>query len=83
MIDFIRYTFVQNLLPSDLCRPYLMTTVGRGYDNYINAVFVNGHKTKRGFISTQLPLPNTVVDFWCLLYDHKVSVDQRVCICVR
>ncbi|XP_064617209.1 receptor-type tyrosine-protein phosphatase mu-like [Liolophura sinensis] len=56
----------------DSCRPYLSTPVS-GCNDYINAVYLPGYKQKRGFILTQTPLPNTVVDFWRLVYDHKVS----------
>ena len=32
-----------------------------------------GFKTKYEFFVTQLPLPDTVVDFWRLIKDHKCS----------
>lgn len=41
------------------------------YNDYINAVFLNGYRRKDAFIVTQMPLPNTVVDFWRLVYDHN------------
>ncbi|XP_070563073.1 receptor-type tyrosine-protein phosphatase kappa-like isoform X2 [Ptychodera flava] len=59
-----------NIIPVDRCRPYLMTFV-EGSTDYINASFVDGYKRKDAFLATQMPLPNTIVDFWRLLYDYK------------
>ncbi|WAR24720.1 PTPRM-like protein [Mya arenaria] len=36
-------------------------------------VFTNSYTLRDGFILTQMPLPNTVIDFWRLVYDHCVS----------
>ncbi|XP_071799332.1 tyrosine-protein phosphatase Lar-like isoform X2 [Asterias amurensis] len=62
-------------IPLDKCRPYLMSP---GEDdnstNYINASFIDGYKKKDGFLATQSPLPNTVVDFWRMIYDYNARV---------
>ena len=40
----------------------------------IGCIFLNqGYRERRAYIASQLPLPNTVVDLWRLLYDHKCS----------
>ena len=36
-------------------------------------VCYQGYRERRAYIATQLPLPDTVVDLWRLLYDHKCS----------
>jgi len=32
---------------------------------------VQGYKQRDAFIITQMPLPNTVTDFWAMMIDHK------------
>lgn len=36
-------------------------------------LFSQAYKSKRSFIATQMPLKDTVVDFWRLLYEQQVS----------
>ncbi|KAL4236769.1 hypothetical protein ACF0H5_005154 [Mactra antiquata] len=62
----------KSILPANRCRPFLMTPY-EGCNDYINAVFSNGYTRRDGFILTQMPLPNTVIDFWRLIYDHNVA----------
>ncbi|XP_046560348.1 receptor-type tyrosine-protein phosphatase kappa-like [Haliotis rubra] len=59
----------KNILPANRCRPFLYTPVDNCTD-YINAVFLPGCTQKDRFIVTQMPLPNTVADFWRMLYDY-------------
>ncbi|CAG2219431.1 PTPRK [Mytilus edulis] len=58
------------IIPANRCRPYLTTQV-EDHNDYINAVFLNGYARKDAFIITQMPLPNTIVDFWRLIIDHN------------
>lgn len=37
---------------------------------YINAVYVDGFCLKNQFIATQLPLINTIKDFWKMIYEQ-------------
>ncbi|KAL8625683.1 hypothetical protein ACOMHN_043958 [Nucella lapillus] len=60
----------KNIVPANRCRPYLMTPID-GCNDYINAVFLNTYQRRDGLLVTQMPLPNTVSDFWRLVYDHK------------
>ncbi|XP_062618540.1 receptor-type tyrosine-protein phosphatase T-like isoform X4 [Saccostrea cucullata] len=60
----------KNVVPANRCRPYLVTPV-EDYNNYINAVFLNSYRRKDSFIVTQMPLPNTAVDFWRMIYDQN------------
>ncbi|XP_014783728.1 receptor-type tyrosine-protein phosphatase T isoform X3 [Octopus bimaculoides] len=62
----------KNITPANRCRPYLTTPADESND-YINAVFLNSYKKRDAFIVTQMTLPNTVVDFWRLIYDHNSS----------
>lgn len=62
----------KNITPANRCRPYL-TTPAEESNDYINAVFLNSYKKRDAFIVTQMTLPNTVVDFWRLVYDHNSS----------
>ncbi|KAF6027767.1 hypothetical protein EB796_013924 [Bugula neritina] len=41
---------------------------------YINAIFVNTYREKNQWLATQLPLSNTIVDFWQLVEDQDVKV---------
>ncbi|XP_041475784.1 receptor-type tyrosine-protein phosphatase T-like [Lytechinus variegatus] len=59
-------------IPMDKHRPFLITEVEDG-SNYINASFLPGYTKKDMFIGTQTPLPDTVVDFWRLIFDYKIS----------
>ncbi|KAH9505383.1 hypothetical protein Btru_058592 [Bulinus truncatus] len=48
-------------------------TASEGCNDYINAVFLNSYCKRDNLLVTQMPLPNTVTDFWRLVYDHKCS----------
>ncbi|XP_072048343.1 receptor-type tyrosine-protein phosphatase S-like [Amphiura filiformis] len=63
----------KDVLPMDSARPYLMTEGGAKSTNYINASFMNGYRTKDGFLTTQMPLPNTVDDIWRMVFDYKCN----------
>ncbi|NXN96504.1 PTPRK phosphatase, partial [Rhinopomastus cyanomelas] len=62
------------ILPADSCRPILMSSVNAdGLPGYINAVFVNTYTEEDRLIITQLPLSNTLVDFWSLIWDYTCT----------
>ncbi|RUS88217.1 hypothetical protein EGW08_004049, partial [Elysia chlorotica] len=60
----------KNIVPANRCRPYLMTSYEGGND-YINAVYLNSYVKRDQLLVTQMPLPDTVFDFWRLIYDHR------------
>ncbi|CAH1268400.1 PTPRT [Branchiostoma lanceolatum] len=59
----------QNVLPVDLQRAVLSTEYANQSD-YINAMYLDSYKTRSAFIVTQTPLPDTVADFWQMVYEH-------------
>ncbi|XP_071483947.1 uncharacterized protein [Diadema antillarum] len=63
----------QDIIPQDRCRPYLMTPGESNSTNYVNASYIPGYSKKNGFITTQMPLANTVLDFWRLVYDYHIN----------
>ncbi|CAF1627230.1 unnamed protein product, partial [Adineta ricciae] len=68
---------VESILAADNNRPYLMTQVEKTTD-YINAVFVNSYRHASTYIVTQYPLPQTMVDFYRLIFDHNISIVMLV-----
>ncbi|XP_069067868.1 receptor-type tyrosine-protein phosphatase mu-like [Pleurodeles waltl] len=63
----------REILPADIYRPVLMSVLEHdGSPGYINAVFVDSYD-KDHFIVTQLPLSDTLADFWSLVWDYKCT----------
>ncbi|KAK3582897.1 hypothetical protein CHS0354_009703, partial [Potamilus streckersoni] len=60
-----------NILPADRHRVYLSTRVS-GRNDYINAVLVPSHRQKTGYILTQMPLTDTIIDFWRMMNDLEI-----------
>ncbi|XP_038026420.1 receptor-type tyrosine-protein phosphatase kappa isoform X2 [Anas platyrhynchos] len=65
-----RYKFI---IPYDHCRVVLQPSAEAGSD-YINASYVDSYRSPRFFIAAQGPLPGTVVDFWQMVWQEKISV---------
>ena len=61
-----------NSVVMDSTRLYL-TTFEKGRSNFINAVQVPSYTKFVGYLATQLPLPDTKVDFWTMIRDHTSS----------
>ncbi|XP_063397974.1 receptor-type tyrosine-protein phosphatase alpha-like isoform X2 [Mytilus trossulus] len=62
----------KDVLPMDDKRVYLVS-YGKGRSDYINAVQVPSYTKFVGYITTQLPLPDTKLDFWTMIRDHSSS----------
>uniref|UniRef100_A0AAQ4PM00 protein-tyrosine-phosphatase n=1 Tax=Gasterosteus aculeatus aculeatus TaxID=481459 RepID=A0AAQ4PM00_GASAC len=61
-----------DVLSADRCLPFLIAVDGES-SNYINAALMDSHKQPAAFIVTQHPLPNTMADFWRLVFDYNCS----------
>uniref|UniRef100_A0A3B4TPH9 protein-tyrosine-phosphatase n=1 Tax=Seriola dumerili TaxID=41447 RepID=A0A3B4TPH9_SERDU len=61
-----------DVLSADRCLPFLISVDGES-SNYINAAHMDSHKQPAAFIVTQHPLPNTMGDFWRLVFDYNCS----------
>ncbi|CAI8026225.1 Receptor-type tyrosine-protein phosphatase delta [Geodia barretti] len=60
-----------NIQCFDHSRCVLKPVEGQEHD-YINANFIDGYNRRQEYIATQGPLPNTVEDFWRLVWDYNV-----------
>ncbi|XP_023931908.1 receptor-type tyrosine-protein phosphatase alpha-like [Lingula anatina] len=63
---------MRNIVAGNHCRPYLVSHAKESTD-YINAVFIDGYERRDAYIVTQMPLPDTIVDFWSMLYDQQCA----------
>ncbi|KAJ0015903.1 hypothetical protein NQD34_014193 [Periophthalmus magnuspinnatus] len=60
-----------NVLPYDRSRVKL--TSSSPQNDYINASYMPGYNSDREFIAAQGPLPNTVNDFWRMIWEQQVT----------
>jgi len=58
-------------LAADAHRVYIN---GSDSSDYINAVFMDTYKEKNHWIATQLPMKNTVEDFWTMVVEQGVQI---------
>ncbi|XP_072444944.1 receptor-type tyrosine-protein phosphatase H-like isoform X2 [Chiloscyllium punctatum] len=66
-----RYT---NVLPYDASRVKLTAQPESDILDYINANYMPGYRSSNEFIAAQGPLPNTVPDFWRMVWEQKTDV---------
>ncbi|CAB4003337.1 partial, partial [Paramuricea clavata] len=59
-----------NVLPYDESRVKLSLIPGVEGSDYINANYVDGYMKKKAFIATQAPIPDTIADFWRMVWQE-------------
>lgn len=72
-----------NILPYDYSRVRLSLIPGDQYSDYINANYIDGFgkSRKRHYIAAQGPTPQTLGDFWRMLWEAEVEVIVMVTNC--
>nr|XP_007997223.2 receptor-type tyrosine-protein phosphatase eta isoform X1 [Chlorocebus sabaeus] len=71
-----------NVLPYDISRVKLSVQT-HSTDDYINANYMPGYHSKKDFIATQGPLPNTLKDFWRMVWEKNVYAIIMLTKCVE
>uniref|UniRef100_A0A3Q0SJ60 protein-tyrosine-phosphatase n=1 Tax=Amphilophus citrinellus TaxID=61819 RepID=A0A3Q0SJ60_AMPCI len=63
----------KDILPFDHSRVKLTLKTTNQDTDYINANFIKGMDGPEAYIATQGPLPNTVIDFWRMIWEYNVA----------
>ena len=70
----------KDILPYDYSRVILSEYPGVPGSDYINANFVRGSTGSAcAYVASQGPLPNTVVDFWRMIWECEIRVIVMAC----
>uniref|UniRef100_A0AAY4EJ64 protein-tyrosine-phosphatase n=1 Tax=Denticeps clupeoides TaxID=299321 RepID=A0AAY4EJ64_9TELE len=69
----------KDILPFDHSRVKVTLKTSNQDTDYINANFIKGIHGPETYIATQGPLPNTIVDFWRMIWEHNVAVIIMAC----
>uniref|UniRef100_A0AAR2KEC5 protein-tyrosine-phosphatase n=1 Tax=Pygocentrus nattereri TaxID=42514 RepID=A0AAR2KEC5_PYGNA len=72
--DNVKKNRYKDIVPFDHTRVKLSLSTSKHDSDYINANFIKGVFGARAYIATQGPLPNTVLDFWRMLWEYNVQV---------
>uniref|UniRef100_A0A8C3P4Z6 Receptor-type tyrosine-protein phosphatase eta n=1 Tax=Cyanoderma ruficeps TaxID=181631 RepID=A0A8C3P4Z6_9PASS len=71
-----------NVLPYDISRVKL-SNESSGTGDYINANYMPGYNSKKAFIAAQGPLPNTIEDFWQMIWEKSIYSIVMLTKCVE
>nr|XP_009672778.1 PREDICTED: receptor-type tyrosine-protein phosphatase eta [Struthio camelus australis] len=71
-----------NVLPYDISRVKLSAR-SLAADDYINANYMPGYTSKKAFIAAQGPLPNTIDDFWRMIWEKNIYSIVMLTKCVE
>ncbi|XP_056588790.1 tyrosine-protein phosphatase non-receptor type 22 [Triplophysa dalaica] len=77
--DNVKKNRYKDIVPFDHSRVKLSLQTSKHDSDYINASFLKGVMGPRAYIATQGPLPNTVLDFWRMLWEYNVQVVVMAC----
>ncbi|TRY87071.1 hypothetical protein DNTS_009158 [Danionella cerebrum] len=69
----------KDIVPFDHSRVKLSLITSTSDTDYINASFIKGFSGSKAYIATQGPLPNTILDFWRMLWEYNVQVVVMAC----
>ena len=69
----------ENILPFDDSRVKLTQIPGIEGSDYINANFIDGYMKKKAFIATQAPIPETMPDFWRMIWQENSLTIVMLC----
>uniref|UniRef100_A0A8D0G9C3 Receptor-type tyrosine-protein phosphatase eta n=1 Tax=Sphenodon punctatus TaxID=8508 RepID=A0A8D0G9C3_SPHPU len=71
-----------NVLPYDISRVKLLIQ-DHPSEDYINANYMPGYNSRREFIAAQGPLPNTMEDFWRMIWEKDICGVVMLTKCVE
>ncbi|CAH8860922.1 unnamed protein product [Trichobilharzia szidati] len=57
------------IIPHDANRVALKAVRGVDGSDYINASYIDGYRSRAGYIATQAPMNNTLEDFWRMIWE--------------
>ncbi|XP_036447236.1 tyrosine-protein phosphatase non-receptor type 22 isoform X2 [Colossoma macropomum] len=77
--DNVKKNRYKDIVPFDHTRVKLSLSTSKNDTDYINANFIKGVFGPRAYIATQGPLPNTVLDFWRMLWEYNVQIVVMAC----
>ncbi|XP_041083343.1 tyrosine-protein phosphatase non-receptor type 22-like isoform X2 [Polyodon spathula] len=69
----------KDIVPFDHSRVKLSLITSDTDSDFINASFIRGVYGQKAYIATQGPLPNTVLDFWRMIWEYNVQVIVMAC----
>ena len=75
----IRKNRYKDIIPYDYSRVKLSMLNEMPGTDYINANYINGPIHLKQYIAAQGPLPNTVRDFWRMMWEQKTNVVLMAC----